>query len=176
MAPEEPVTVSPEDQALARAGEILPGIIHLLPVAARPFFPGQGVPLVMDAAHWRPTLEAVHQSEHHLVGLILTRGEEAEAARPQDFYAIGTVCRVHRVQQVDDKLQVLVECLQRFRIERLLDEQAPFRARVEYEREFSGKPSDEVKAYALAIINTIKELLPLNPLYQEELRMFLEGY
>ena len=31
-------------------------------------------------------------------------------------------------------------------------------------------------AYALAIINTIKELVPLNPLYQEELRLFLDRF
>ena len=32
---------------------------------------------------------------------------------------------------------------------------------------------DELKAYAVAIINTIKELIPLNPLYGEELKVFL---
>ena len=176
MADEESVEIISEGQPLARPGEVLPGIIHLLPVAARPFFPGQGVPLVMDAAHWRPTLAATHEAGHKLIGLVLTRGDQAETARPEEFYQVGTLCRIHRVQQVDDKLQVLVECLQRFRIQRLLDEQAPFRARVDYEHEFTGKPTDEVKAYALAIINTIKELLPLNPLYQEELRMFLDRF
>ena len=28
----------------------------------------------------------------------------------------------------------------------------------------------------MAVINTIKELLPLNPLYVEELRMFLDRF
>jgi ATP-dependent Lon protease len=34
----------------------------------------------------------------------------------------------------------------------------------------------EIKAYAVALINTIKELLPLNPLYGEELKLFLEHF
>jgi ATP-dependent Lon protease len=174
--PEEIVEVISEGQPLARAGEVLPGAIHLLPVAARPFFPGQGVPLLMDANHWLATMKAVETEGHALLGLILTRGDEAEHAGPGDFYRVGTVCRVHRVHQVEDKLQVLVECLQRFRLEEMLSNRAPFRARVTYEREFSGKPGDDVKAYAMAIINTIKELLPLNPLYQEELRMFLDRF
>ena len=176
MAEEEPVEVILESKPLARASEVLPQVIHILPVAARPFFPGQGVPLQMDAEPWRETLRAIDDTEHHLVGLLLTRGDEAETAQPSDFYDVGTVCRVHRVHEVDDKLQVLVECIQRFRIEKLLSERAPFSAQVHYEREYSGKPDDQIKAYALAIINTIKELLPLNPLYQEELKTFLERF
>ncbi|HYN77616.1 MAG TPA: endopeptidase La, partial [Lamprocystis sp. (in: g-proteobacteria)] len=53
---------------------------------------------------------------------------------------------------------------------------APFSARVNYIPEPAGPPNAEVKAYAMAVINTIKELLPLNPLYVEELRMFLDRF
>ena len=176
MAEEKTVEVIPDGQPLARANEVFPEVIHILPVAARPFFPGQGVPLVMDAEHWRTTLEAINKSGTPVVGLILTRGNAAEEAKPQDFFGVGTVCRVHRVQQVEDKVQVLVECLQRYTLERVLTDQAPFTARVAYRKEFTGKPDDQIKAYALAIINTIKELLPLNPLYQEELKLFVERF
>jgi ATP-dependent Lon protease len=176
MAEDSSIEVIPEGQPLARANEVLPNVIHILPVAARPFFPGQGVPLVMDAEHWQGTLSAIHEAGNHIVGLLLTRGDEAEQARAEDFYGVGTVCRIHRVQRTDDKVQVLVECLQRFTVERLLSNQAPFTARVAYQREFSGKPDEQIKAYALAIINTIKELLPLNPLYQEELKIFLDRF
>jgi len=106
----------------------------------------------------------------------LTRGEVAEKALPDDFRRVGTLARVHRVQETDGRLQVLVECLQRFTVERTFGEEAPFRARVVYVPEPVGKPSDEVKAYAMALINTIKELLPLNPLYAEELRQFLDRF
>ena len=47
---------------LARADEVLPGVIHLLPVAARPFFPGQAVPLLRDARAWNQTIDAVAKS------------------------------------------------------------------------------------------------------------------
>ncbi|MBT8445862.1 MAG: endopeptidase La, partial [Gammaproteobacteria bacterium] len=36
--------------------------------------------------------------------------------------------------------------------------------------------SQEVRAYALAIINMIKDLLPLNPLYKENLRSYLDRF
>jgi len=170
------IEVLSDERPLARPTEVRPELIHVLPVAARPFFPGQVVPLLMDAAHWRETLQAVGRTAHHLIGIVLTRGEVAEKALPGEFRRVGTLARVHRVQETEGRLQVLVECMQRFTIERILGEEAPFRARVVYVPEPVGKPSDEVKAYAMALINTIKELLPLNPLYAEELRQFLDRF
>ena len=162
------------DQPLARPGQVMPGLIHILPVTSRPFFPGQAVPLVMNADHWTPTIEAVTRSEQRIMGILYAEAPTSEEATPSDFRRIGTACRVHRVQKVEGRLQVLVECIQRFRVERILDRSAPFTARVEYLQENSGADSGEVKAYAMAVINTIKELIPLNPLYGEELRIFLD--
>ena len=161
---------------LARANDVLPGQIHLLPVASRPFFPDQAVPLMMDAAHWSATIKAVGKTEHKILGVVLVGNETSEEATPADFYSIGTACRVHRVHRQDEHLQVLVECLQRFRIDGWIHDSAPFHARVSYLPEPAGPPDEQVRAYAMAVINTIKELLPLNPLYVEELRMFLDRF
>jgi ATP-dependent Lon protease len=166
--------LEPAEINLARADEVLPALIQLLPVASRPFFPGQAVPLLMNAAQWRSTLISVGKTEHKILGVVLTRSETSEEATAEDFYPVGTACRVHRVNEDEGKLQVLVECLQRFRIDRIVKGKAPFSARVTYMPE--PQPEPEVKAYAMAIINTIKELLPLNPLYVEELRMFLDRF
>jgi ATP-dependent Lon protease len=162
-----------ESHPPARTGDVLPGLIHLLPVASRPFFPGQAVPLLMDAAHWTETLRAVDETHHKILGVVLVRNDTAEESTPEEMYRVGTACRVHRVQQTGNRLQVLVECLERFRIEALVSEQPPFTARVRY---LSDEAPDEaqIKPYSMAVINTIKELLPLNPLYVEELRMFLD--
>jgi ATP-dependent Lon protease len=158
----------------ARASEVLPGAIHLLPVAARPFFPGQAVPLLMDAKYWKSTLKAVDETAHKVMGIILIKGDDPEEAPPSDFYTVGTACRVHRVQQIEDRLQVLVECLQRFEIKEIHSTSAPFHAQVRYLQESAEVREEEIKPYSIAVINSIKELLPLNPLYAEELRMFLD--
>ena len=180
----DPEIVDPAEQEdsagatlnLARANEVLPGQIHLLPVASRPFFPGQAVPLMMDAEHWSATIEAVTDTEHKILGVILVGSENSEDAGVSDFYSVGTACRVHRVHQQDGHLQVLVECLQRFELTDWLHTQVPFHAQVSYLPEPAGPPDEQVRAYAMAVINTIKELLPLNPLYVEELRMFLDRF
>ncbi len=171
--------VGPESEAaltLARANDMLPGQIHLLPVASRPFFPGQAVPLMMDGEHWSSTMKAVGKTEHKILGVVLVGSETSEEAVPADFYSVGTACRVHRVHRQDGHLQVLIECLQRFRIDGWVHDSAPFHARVSYLPEPAGPPDEQVRAYAMAVINTIKELLPLNPLYVEELRMFLDRF
>lgn len=173
-SPEENLEII-SGQPLARSNEVLPTLIHLLPVSARPFFPGQAVPLLMEQEHWETTMEAVTDSSHQLLGVVLSDAESAETATPESFKSIGTVCRVHRVQRSEGRLQVLVECLQRFRIEKIIHRKTPFTARIEYLPEPSSS-SKEIKPYAVAIINTIKELLPLNPLYAEELRMFLDRF
>ncbi|MCB1849278.1 MAG: endopeptidase La [Gammaproteobacteria bacterium] len=164
----------PSGQTLARPGEVMPGIIHLLPVTSRPFFPGQAVPLLMEAAHWLPTLEAVRASGHDLLGIVLANATSAETTRPEEFHRVGVVSRVHKVRQVDDHLQVLVECVQRIQIDKVLEQSPPFTARVRYLDEPTGPDKAEIKAYSMAVINTIKELLPLNPLYGEELKIFLD--
>ena len=161
---------------LARANDVLPGLINLLPVASRPFFPGQAVPLLMNAERWAATIKAVGDAEHKILGVVLARSETSEEAGAGDFHPVGTACRVHRVHQQEGHLQVLVECLQRFRVSRWVSREPPFSARIDYLPEPSGPPDEQVKAYAMAVINTIKELLPLNPLYVEELRMFLDRF
>ncbi len=163
-------------RTLARPNDVLPNVIHLLPVAARPFFPGQGVPLVMDAEYWQATIDAAREHGNDMIGIVLTTRDEAEEATADDIYRVGTVGRIHRVHHSSDNLQVLVECIERFEIKSFLSNEAPFTAQVDYLREPGGTPDPALKPYSVALINTIKELLPLNPLYQEELRMFLDRF
>ncbi|MES9900891.1 MAG: endopeptidase La [Sedimenticola sp.] len=160
--------------ALVRPGEVLPSRIHLLPIATRPFFPGQAVPLLMESEHWSETIKAASKSEQKVIGIVMTDTATSEEAGPGDLRRIGTACKIHRVQMVEGRLQVLVECVQRFRIDKLIGKNAPFQAEVHYFNEKPGAKKEEIKAYAMAVINTIKELVPLNPLYGEELRIFLD--
>jgi len=128
----------------------------------------------MDAGAWAATLQAVDETPHKILGVILSRRDTAEESAAADLYPIGVACRVHRVQQTGERLQVLIECLQRFRVQGMLSEIRPFSARVRYLNEGDEGADAAIKPYAMAVINTIKELLPLNPLYSEELRMFLD--
>ncbi|MBI3546005.1 MAG: endopeptidase La [Gammaproteobacteria bacterium] len=169
---DEPV----ESGKLLRPADVLPGMLHILPLANRPFFPAQMVPLVVDRDPWQRTVEAAVESGNHYVGLILIRGDDPQAAGPDDFYPMGTASRIHKVVQVEDKLQLFVEGMQRFSIDSWVSRERPFVVRAQYFPESGYKDMQELKAYTVAVINTIKELLPLNPLYAEELKYFLNRF
>jgi ATP-dependent Lon protease len=65
----------------------------------------------------------------------------------------------------------------RFKVVEWISGKAPYFARVEYLPETQhDTESEEIKAYALAILGSVKELLPLNPLYSEELKFFLNRF
>mgnify|MGYP001987641409 CR=1 FL=1 len=162
-----------DERQILLPSEVLPSHIHVLPQHHRPFFPGQAIPLVMNAEVWLPTLKAIQQRKHELVGLIATRRDVDGVPGPDDLHEMGTVCRIHRVHREDDQLQVLLEGLQRFRVRQWIQREPPLLANVQYFPQRADSRSEEQKAYAVAIINTIKELIPLNPLYGEELKVFL---
>jgi len=166
---ETAVSEEVEGGKLARPADVLPGILHVLPLANRPFFPAQMVPLVVDREPWQRTVEAAVESGNNYVGLVLIRGDDPQAAGPDDFYSMGTASRIHKVVQQEDKLQLFVEGMQRFRIDSWMTRERPFAVRAQYFPETGYKDVPELKAYTVAVINTIKELLPLNPLYGEVL-------
>ena len=159
---------------LVRATDVLPAAIPLLAQRNRPLFPGQAIPLVLDADPWAATIRLAHENYRDILGVVLTRSDSA--ADDLQLYNVGTACRIHRVQKNDDKLQVLLEGLQRFSIDEWVSRKPPLVANVRYQPEPLYTENAEVKAYAVAIMNAIKELLPLNPLYGEELKIFLEHF
>ena len=153
--------------------DVLPNVIHVIPQDNRPFFPGQAIPLLMDADVWLPTLEAVQQAGQDVIGVVATKDGIEDMPTAADCYDVGTVCRIHRVQKHEDQLHLVIEGVQRFKVRNWLSETLPLRAQAQYLPETGDSNDNNVRAYAVAIINTIKELIPLNPLYGEELKVFL---
>jgi len=153
--------------------EAMPGIIHVIPQETRPFFPGQAIPLIMNADVWLPTLEAVRKRGQDVIGLIAAKRPLEDTPDASELFAMGCLCKVHRVHREGDQLQVLLEGLQRFQVRKWINTQAPLTASVRYFPEARQSQTQQETAYAVAIINTIKELIPLNPLFGEELKAFL---
>ncbi len=160
----------------ARMNEVLPDQLLVLPLRARPFFPAQTMPIVIEDEHWRETIERVGKTPHRLLGLVYARQPfDEEPARPEDFAVYGTVARLHHPMREAGRIQFIAEGIERFRIARWIRTERPYVVQAEYPRGVPAQGKEE-RAYALAIINKIKELLPLNPLYKESLKAFLERY
>ncbi|MGA8261587.1 MAG: endopeptidase La [Arenicellales bacterium] len=165
---------------LARPADVLPGAIYLLPNPSRPFFPGQVMPVLLTNEQWLETLQAAQTAEQNVVGVVYTGDKDIGELSWEDFRAMGTACRIHQVQRHQDQIHVVLAGEQRFKVEDWISWRSPFQARVKYFRD-DGQDDHQVdpvqiKAYTTAILNAIKELLPLNPLYGEELKIFLQNY
>ncbi len=157
--------------------QTLPATLHVLPLTEKPFFPAQSLPLVMNEGPWMETVQKIGETPHHLAGLLLVHGDSSDEARPDDFYATGTLVRMHHPMRADGKIQFIAEGMTRFKVVEWISGKAPYFARVEYLPETQhDTESEEIKAYALAILGSVKELLPLNPLYSEELKFFLNRF
>ena len=161
---------------LLPASEELPATLAILPLSERPLFPPQTLPVLLDEIPWMETLEQFDNSNNQLIGLLAVRQDLPDGLPTiEDFYAVGTVMRVHHPMSQAGKLQFIAEGVGRFRVLEWISREPPLLARVEYPEE-PREDNDRLKAYALAIINTLKDLLPLNPLYSEEVKFFLNRF
>mgnify|MGYP001086321349 FL=1 len=163
-------------QAPAVADEVLPDTLYLMPIPNRPFFPGQVQPVAINPEEWGDTLEAVGRAGHGLIGLSWVEQTDPAALDRRQFPEIGCVVRLHRTPMAERGGQFLAQGIKRFRIIRWLNDSPPYLVQVEYPRSQGDRGSDEIKAYAMALIKEIKELLPLNPLYSEELKQYLANF
>jgi len=165
-----------QDASLVLASEVLPPYLTLLPLSNRPLFPGLIVPLVYDGeAHIKAIKQVAQMGQKH-VGLVLVKDEDAPFGA-DNLHRVGVAAKVLKAAEVAGKgLHLVVECLERFRLTEMITRTPPLRARVQYHYATSYRDHVELRAYTVAIINTIKELLKHNPLHEEELKLFLSRF
>ncbi len=165
-----------KEAQLVRAEEVLPEQLTLLPLSNRPLFPGLVVPLVYEGDEMGEIVRNLAASHEQHVGLVLVRDEDAPYA-PENLYEVGVVARIAKAVEIEGHgLHLVVECVRRFQIEGFLTSENPIRVMAHYRPETSYEDNITLRAYTVAVVNTIKELLKHNPLYEEELRMFASRF
>lgn len=164
-------------KSLALPQQVMPQRMYILPVSNRPFFPAQVQPVMVNQDPWQETLKRVGETDHRVLGICFVENPEAENGIPEseDLETMGCAVRVHQAQNESGKVQFIAQGLQRFRIVQWLRRRPPYLVEVEYPQE-PEEPADELKAYTLAIISAIKELLRTNPLYGEEVKQYLSRF
>ena len=164
------------DKVLARPDEVLPDIIHLIPLGSGPYFPVLVQPVVVDNLPWGAAVKKAVDSPHKLVGLSYTPVQSGKTATPEEVRQIGCVARIHRIHESDGKIQFIAQGIRRFKIIEWIDRVPPFLVRVEYLEPIINEDADQLRAYAMSLISSIKELATLNPLYTEELKHYLNYF
>ncbi|MEL7431429.1 MAG: endopeptidase La [Chlamydiota bacterium] len=149
----------------------------ILPLSRRPFFPGMAAPIVIEPGSYYEVLKIVAQTEEKLVALFLTKDETANIYQidVDDFHNVGVLARILRIIPLEQGgAQVVLNMEKRISLQGKAKKSVFLAAKVAIEEDILPKKMEkELKAYTISIITTIKELLKLNPLFKEELQVFL---
>ncbi len=164
-----------ESQQDAKKGVKPPDSLYIFPLIRRPFFPGMAAPVVVEPGPFYEVLKNIAKSDNKWVGLILTKKEDQDVYKAKfgDLHETGVLARLLRIIPMEQGgAQVILNMEKRLKVVKPTHEGKYLKAKVAY---FDDNPvlTKELKAYAISIISTIKELLKLNPLFKEELQIFL---
>lgn len=154
-----------------------PKQLFVLPLTRRPFFPGMAAPLIIEPGHFYEVLKIIAKSKDKMIGLFLTKEEDTNIydMKVDDLCEVGVVASILRIVPIDQGgAQVVLNMEKRIKISSEVTKSKYLRVNVDYHDDIIlSKQSKIIKAYSISIITTIKELLKLNPLFKEELQIFL---
>jgi len=172
-----PEIVEDDNKNESKDGQLIqqpvkPEVLYLIPITGRPHLPAQVQPLMVSKKRWDETLRKASKDSNNLLGISYVKEVKGKYVYKEDFPEVGCIVRMLNITDVQGNIQFIAQGLERFKIKRFLSEKPPFVVQVEYFEKVKEN-ENELKAYAIAIINDIKKLLSLNPLYSEEVRQYL---
>ena len=153
----------------------LPAQAYIFPITKRPFFPGMAAPIMIEPGAYYEALKAIAKQDDKFIGLVLTKDEAADVHKVtfNDLHHTGIIARILRIIPMEQGgAQVVLNMEKRMSIQKPIKSHKCLYAKVVYHHD-EVLLNRELKAYAISIISTIKELLKLNPLFKEELQIFL---
>ncbi len=157
---------------LVLASELLPSHLPILPIRPRPVFPGVPIPLEMGQEQASIVQHAVEYASKTL-GIVLVKNLGGGDS-PENLHRVGVAAKIIRAFPGEGEMTtVLVNCVDRFTILDVKKAEFGMIAEVQYPAPSEVKIDEELKAYSMAVITTLKELVKLNPLQSEAIKMFL---
>ncbi len=187
LSPEasEPVTAvdaqegARQTRALGRPDEHLPEVVVALPLNQRPVFPTMMLPLVIPAGRLSAAVRHAIASLDGYLGFFLTRAaiEDGGAFAYADLLPIGCIARVIKHQEIEGGgLQIFAQVLARFRCERVEQAEPALLVRGTVIRTTVDAADPQVRACAMAIVTSLKELIQHNPVFADEIKLVLSNF
>ncbi|MFW5821112.1 MAG: endopeptidase La [Bacteroidota bacterium] len=152
--------------------DIYPDNIIVLPLETRPVFPGLTLPMnFIDKTIVKYVNYAVEKNNGFL-GVSLVEEENGEDNLNSKLYKTGTLIKVIKIaEQSENSINFFAQALTRFHYVKTLKRNDIPHWQVKYEYEEKEEIPEDLKAYTLAIINNVKELIKLNPMFQEQMKI-----
>ncbi|MDF3822474.1 endopeptidase La [Leptospira sp. 96542] len=156
---------------LARLEDTLPKQIFLLPIKVRPVFPGIITPLIVPQGRFIVSVEETTKLAG-FIGLILLKDDESDLPSEENIYQVGVLARIlKRINLPDGGVNILVNTIQRFKIENIATKEPFLTANVSYPVEEVGTSKNNIKALMRTLLILTKELAQNNPLFTEDMKL-----
>ncbi|MDY6322903.1 MAG: endopeptidase La [Succinivibrio sp.] len=158
-------------------GETFPDEVFVIPNYGRPVMPSQIAPVQLTP-DWESVLMKVAETKERVFAMF-SLGDKPlnRELTDSDFPRIGTLVRLLHAKATSGEIHFICEGLCRVRLESWTSGKKLSRAVVSYPQtvfpQADSKQEVDVKAYAMSLVSSIQELLPLNPLYTDEMRQYL---
>lgn len=161
-----------DSSSLVLVSEVYPDNIVVVPVENRPVFPGLSLPLMFGGKEVVRSIEHAIEKEKGYLGVSMVRERDASVKGASDWYPVGTLMKIYKVlKKEDDQIHVFAQAITRFEYVKEVMRAGIRHWQVNYDYEEAGPPSNEVKAFTMAVIASVKDLIKLNPMFQEQMRL-----
>src|SRR5690242_1575642 len=149
-------------------------VLPLLPLRDVVVFPHMVIPLFVGRPKSIKALEAAMEEGKNVV-LVAQKSAAKDEPNPEDLYDVGTVSTILQMLKLPDgTVKVLVEGVQRARIERVLTDKANFEAEIELI--VSEEPdSNEIEAMRRTLLAQFDQYVKLNKKIPPEVLTSLSG-
>jgi ATP-dependent Lon protease len=155
---------SPEEMKIAKIPEILP----IMPLFNTVIFPNMVFPLEVFGEQ-SMTLVDEAMAVDRIIGLVMSRKSPVEIRyQPEDFYTIGTgVVILKMAKSEDNKAQLLIQGISRFKIREFIDGKPYPRAQVET-LEDQVVMDIEIEALVTNLTGLFEKMVKLSPFFPQE--------
>ncbi|HSR21559.1 MAG TPA: LON peptidase substrate-binding domain-containing protein, partial [Anaerolineales bacterium] len=158
----------PQDSTNAGEQPKYPEVLPILPLRGVVVYPQTAVPLTVGQARSIKLVDDVVAADK-LVGLVTSVNPELETPGPKDLYQIGVIATVHRLLRAPDgTVRLLVQGLDRFRIEEFVSEEPYLKARIALHPE-TVEEGLEIDALARNARDQFQQITQMIPSFPEEL-------
>jgi ATP-dependent Lon protease len=162
------------DQGLVLVSEVYPDNIIVLPLENRPVFPGLALPFSFGNRELVKRIEYAIENEDGFIGVALVKDNNSEDIFGSELYTTGTLLKIFRIiDKSENSINIIAQALTRFHFVRNIVKSDISHWHVKYEYEDSDQVKNEIKAFTMAVINSVKELIKFNPMFQEQMRLAL---
>jgi len=153
--------------------QVIPRELPILPLRNTVAFPFTGMPLAVGIPRSVKLIEDAVAGDR-LIGLVAMKDPSIEEPTPDQVYEVGTVAFIQRVVKASDgSLQVVVQGLERFKVEEWLKPMPYLRARIQTAPD-QEEESLEVEALKRNLLDLSRRLIALTPQLPNEVADFLE--